>query len=94
MATRLVNFAERQQAGVPNSLDVILGDALTVESVEFRNGDYGEYAVMDVTVETGEILRIQTGAMLILDALHNAAVADAFPLEATFVKEGRLYLVK
>lgn len=94
MANRLEDYAERQKQGVPQNLDLILNDPVTVESVEFRNGDYGEYAVLDAVMNTGEVVRVQTGAMLIMDALRNAQAAGAFPVEATFTKEGRLYLVK
>jgi len=43
---------------------------------------------MTVVKEGGEILDVMTSAMLVLDALENATVQEAFPVEAMFTLKG------
>ena len=87
-------FAKRQAEGVPLRLDDIKGKKVTVLSVEFKFGSFGPYAVMEITDENGETQHIMTSAMLILDALENAAAEGAFPIDATFKQKGRCWVVE
>jgi len=94
MAKRLVDYADRQLEGKPLRLDDIAGTEVTVQGVAFGSGDYGEYALLDVVNEAGELLTIQTSAFLVLDALKHALDANEFPVVATFRKRGRPWIIE
>jgi hypothetical protein len=87
-------FAKRQAEGVPLRLDDIMGKTVTILDAEFKTGNFGPYAVMAVDVGDGETQHIMTSAMLVLDALENAAAENAFPVDATFKKRGRVWIVE
>jgi len=94
MPGSLLDYAEKQKKGVPKSLDTIRDVDVVVESYEQREGDYGAYAVMDVEMPSGEMVLVQTGANLVMDALHHAQEANDFPVEARFTKSGRTWLIE
>ena len=87
-------FAKRQAEGVPLRLDDIAGKTVTVLDAEFKTGNFGTYAVMAIDAGDGETQHVMTSAMLILDALENAAAEGAFPIDATFKKRGRCWIVE
>jgi len=49
---------------------------------------------MDVEMPSGEMVLVQTGANLVMDALHHAQEANDFPVEARFTKSGRTWLIE
>jgi len=75
-------------------LDDIAGVEVTITGAGFGNGDFGEYAMIDVVNPEGETMNIQTSAMMVLDALRHAMEAQAFPLLATFKKRGRTWIME
>jgi hypothetical protein len=75
-------------------LDDIAGKEVHITEVEFKTGNFGPYAVMAIPDENGELQHVMTSAMLILDALENAVAAEALPLDATFKKRGRCWIVE
>ena len=91
--SKLQDYAEKQKQGVPNKLDSIEGQPVTVNSVSFNTGRFGTYAVMQVAINGGEVVPIMTGATLVIDALQHAYAEEAFPLEATFTRKGRVWII-
>ena len=89
----LKSYALKQAEGGPQRLGDIEGQAVTITSVEFRDGDFGHYALMMVVLDSGEHVEVMTGAALVVDALENAEEVKAFPLRAMFVRKGRSWLV-
>lgn len=89
----LKSFARKQSEGGPLRLGDIEELPVTITGVEFRDGDFGHYALMQVVTAAGEHLEVMTGASLVVDALENAEETKAFPCEAVFVKKGRTWLV-
>ena len=94
MAKRLVDYADKQLEGKPLRLDDIAGQEVTVKGAAFGHGDYGDYALIDVVNEEGELLTVQTSAFLVLDALTHALENEGFPLVATFRKRGRPWIIE
>jgi len=90
----LKSHARKQAEGGPSRLGDIEGQPVTVTSVEFRDGDFGHYALMMVVKEGGEHVEVMTGASLVVDALENAEETKAFPVTAVFVKKGRTWIVE
>jgi len=91
--TSLKSYAIKQAEGGPLRLGDIEGQQVTITSVEFRDGDFGHYALMQVVNVDGEHFEVMTGASLVLDALANVEETGSFPCEAVFVKKGRTWLV-
>ncbi len=91
---RLVEHALKQAEGLPLRIEDIQDVPVTITGVRFNSGQYGPYAVMTVVKEGGEILDVMTSAMLVLDALENATVQEAFPVEAMFTLKGRTWTIE
>jgi len=89
----LKSYALKQAEGGPQRLGDIEGQVVTITSVEFRDGDFGHYALMMVVLPTGEHVEVMTGAALVVDALENAEEVKGFPCKAVFVRKGRSWLV-
>lgn len=91
---RLVEFAERQREGSPPKIGDILGQEVTVQSVQFLNGKFGEYALFEIVDSNGEVQSIQTTGMLVIDALKHAFTQDEFPLLVTFTRNDRTFVME
>jgi hypothetical protein len=89
----LRKYAAKQNEGGLLRLDDIAGKPLTILAVEYKTGDYGDYAVFTAATKDGEQIEVMTGASLVMDALVNASAEEAFPVEATFVKRGRTWII-
>lgn len=75
-----------------NSVDDILEMNITVMDVEFRKGQYGEYALFNVIIdETGAELKVQSGAMVINALLRKAELERRFPFRCKITKFNRMY---
>lgn len=92
MSRKLQEYALKQAEGLPLRLDDIAGKSVVVQSVRWAVGNFGEYVIMTLENVEGEVQDVMTSAMLVLDALHNAEGAKAFPAEVTFVKHGRTWI--
>lgn len=91
---RLVDYAERQKEGSPPKIGDILGQEVTVQSVQFLTGKFGEYALFEIIDMNGELQRIQTTGMLVIDALKHAEAQEAFPVQAKFVRNDRTFVME
>jgi len=90
---RLIDHAQKQAEGLPLRIEDIADQNVTITAVRFNSGQFGPYAVMTVVKEGGEALDVMTSAMLVLDALENATIAESFPLEAAFKLKGRTWTI-
>lgn len=90
---RLAQFAQREAREGYVKIDDILGLDVVVYDVEFREGDYGEYALFSIEDAKGNTRTVASGAAQVLDALHNAVAADALPVAARFAREGRRIVI-
>ncbi len=91
---RLVDHAQRQAEGTPPKISDILGQEVSVQGVEFLSGKFGEYALFEIIDDNGEIQRIQTTGMLVIDALKHAEAEEAFPVLVTFKRNDRTYTME
>ena len=91
---RLTDYADLQGAEAPLRLGDILDQEVTVTEVRFFQAEFGRCAIMTVIDENGEILRVMCGGFLVVDALEHAAEANAFPLDVTFSKRERTWVME
>ena len=91
---RLVEYAERQAEGSPPKIGDIIGQEVEVTGVEFKDGKFGEYALFEIIDVNGEIQRIQTTGMLVIDALKHAEAQGAFPVQVTFKRNDRTFIME
>jgi hypothetical protein len=57
-------------------------------------GKYGTVYIMDVELPSGERVSVYTSGTVIARSLEQALEADAFPVEARFVKRKRYWEVE
>jgi len=91
---RLVDYATRQAEGTPPKIVDILDQEVEIQGVEFLSGKFGEYALFQIIDANGEIERIQTTGMLVIDALKHVESEGAFPVEVTFRRKDRTYTME
>lgn len=92
--SRLEEHAKLQREGLGLHLDDVQDTEITINEVKFNMTQYGELAVMEVEIPDHGSELVGTFAMLVVDALKNAKEANAFPLEARFVKDGRIWRIE
>ena len=93
MAT-LRQYAKAQAEGGTPSLTEIEGKKVLVHSWELVEGKLGNYALLTIELEDGSVGQYRCGGMFVLDALANAEAEGVFPLEATFTRGGRAWIVE
>lgn len=79
---------------LPKTLDHIAGKTVTIQDCAFFQGMNGPYSIFRVVTPEGEILRMRTSSQIVVSALQEASDTEAFPLSATFVKQGRAWTVQ
>ena len=75
-------------------MDDIAGKPVTIQAVDFTKGQFGNIVIIRAVTQEGELISVVTGSAVIESALHDVAVNDAFPVQATFVKKGRMWFVE
>ncbi len=91
--SRLVNHAVKQAEGLPNRLEDIEGQEVTIVDVNFSTGTFGPYLTMVVVTANGEEIDVMTGAKLVVDALEHATEDNDLPCGATFTRKGRTWVI-
>ena len=91
---RLSDFAKLQAEGKPYNLDSIAGQDVTITDIGWATGKYGEYVLLTVVDENGEIQNVRSTGFLILDAVRNLQAEGALPCPARFVKNGNTWTVE
>jgi hypothetical protein len=75
-------------------MDDVAGKPLTIHAADFTKGQFGNIVIIRAATAEGELISIVTGSAVIASGLHDVAMNDAFPVEATFVKKGRMWFVE
>jgi len=78
----------------PLRLGNIADQEVTITDAKIQTGNYGDYAVMTVVDENGEIVKVITGAELPMDALRSVIETDSFPVQACFTLRGRMWFIE
>jgi len=89
---RLAQYGTIDRNAIAERLDDIADREVTILGFRVAEGDFGEYAFVDITDESGEKHTVMTGASFVLDALKDAQAKKAFPLNARFTKKGRTWV--
>ena len=93
MARKLVDYQTIDPTQPVQKLSDIEDTEVTIKAVRFMQGQYGKYAIMDVVLESGEVILVSTGAYLVVNALEHAQKRRGFPCEATFTREDSTWVI-
>lgn len=93
MATNLKDFGNFKYGQMVKMADVE-GKKLTINAVDFSRGQFGGTAALRCVTDKGELITVITGSALIYSAMEDVKAKGAFPVEATFVKVGKMWSVK
>ncbi|MEM3549362.1 MAG: hypothetical protein QXJ23_10210 [Thermofilum sp.] len=91
---RLADFAPFNPNAQAGRLDDIAGQEVMVADFRLQDGEFGEYAFVDVILQDGSMKTVITGAKAVLEALKGAKAANALPCPAVFVKAKRAWTVQ
>lgn len=92
--TRLAEFAPYNPNAVASRLEEFEGKEVMVLDFRLVDGQYGEFAFMDIMPEDGKVVTVITGAKAVLEALKGAKAAMALPCPARFVRKGRKWIIE
>lgn len=90
---RLADF-KRTGGGWGEPLSSVANIPVTILDCRVEEGKYGDVYIMTVVLPSGETINVYTGATVIGAALQAAMEANAFPLEARFVRTKRYWDVE
>jgi len=74
-------------------ITAILNKEVTIHGFTVKDGKFGQFAVMDVTVDAKRV-KVATGSSIVLTALQNVEEQQAFPVGATFKKDGQRIVIE
>lgn len=94
MAKRLSEYSTFDLTTKIESLDDYQDQEVTVTGCRTAKGAFGDYMMVDIVDKDGELHTISCGGMVVMDALQNAKLHKAFPLEAKFAKSGRTWVIE
>jgi len=89
---RLGDYGLKDRESEALRIDDIEGQEVIIQGVDVLEGQYGDFCIMSVVVEGGEIVKVMSGGMFVVDALKDAIAKEAFPVEAKFYKRGRAWI--
>jgi len=92
--TRLHEYARAQAAGRMPTLADVEGTEVRVDSFELFESELGQYVVLQAVTPDGEKRSYRCMGMFVIDALVTAEAEGAFPLQATFTRKGRAWIVE
>lgn len=87
---RLADFKSKG-GGWGEPLSSIANVPVTITDCRIEEGKYGDVYIMTVVLPSGEVVSVYTGATVVSAALEAAMEAQAFPLEAVFVRRKRYW---
>ena len=79
---------------MPKKLDSVKGKPIVVVDVEECQGQRGIYALINAQDEDGQILVLRTSGSSIIRALRTAKIEGKLPINATFDKDGAVWVAK
>lgn len=91
---KLSDYGDMNSADNLFTMSDVEGKPLIITGFNKGPGKFGEIYYVKAALETGEKITVMCGGFLIKDALDEAAKADAFPLAATFKKNGRAWIAE
>jgi len=89
---RLADYGTKDRDAVTLRLEDLGADEVIIQGCDIRQGNWGDFAVLDVLKDTGELVTVITGSLFVLDALKDAIKEEAFPVSVKFFKKGRTWL--
>jgi hypothetical protein len=92
--TRLSSFGTLGITGEPVSIEDVAGIELTITDFAERKGEFGEFLAIQAHDADDVEYLIVTGASLIVEALREAKQKHSLPVEAKFVRKGRVWLAE
>ena len=91
---RMAIYATKQLPSDYHKLEEIKDQEVLINGGRTGKGKFGDFAVIEVVLESGEVQEFMTSGFLVIDAIQNAAAADAFPLAAKFTRTGRVWRIE
>jgi len=91
---KLSQYGDMNSADNLFTMSDVEGKPLTILGFNKGPGKFGEIYYIKAAFDTGEKVTVMCGGFLVKDALDEAQKAEAFPLEATFVKKGRAWIAE
>jgi hypothetical protein len=92
MSGNLKAFLPANPLGDMYKLEDVKDIPLTILGYTDSMGEFGAIVFMDCLTPAGEKVKVMAGATLIIEALHAATAANAFPVDATFKKPGKAWI--
>ena len=89
---RLATFGNTDRDVQTRRIQDIQDTEVVIRDAAIREGNYGEYVVMSIVIEGGEIVPVLSGAMFVVDAIKDVISKKAFPVEAKFTQRGRSWI--
>ncbi len=94
MAHKLGDFGNVRASMDIRKMDDLEGKPVTILSYSIIQGRQGSYAMMRCVDQDGNEFSMSCGGAFVIEALAEAKLENAFPVEATFVRKGRAWLVE
>lgn len=91
---KLGNYGDLRTMEKTRKMDDIAGKPVTITAIAEEEGRFGTFLWLTVLTAEGETYKVQSGGSLINKALREVKEADAFPVEATFVKRGNAWVTE
>jgi hypothetical protein len=88
---RLSEYASFPTVEETWKLSDIAGEEVTILNAKISSGEFGDFVIMSVQRPNGDVGVAVTGAQNVVDAITHALERDAFPLQAQFYKQGRMW---
>lgn len=79
---------------MPQKLDAVRGIPITITDFHLVQGEKYIYAIIYATDQNGKIMTLRTTGTTILSALTQAKEAGKLPINATFEKDGRVWVAQ
>lgn len=87
----LKEFTEQNRLSL--RLSDIENESVIIKDVTIADSQYGEYAIMNIERSDKSNASVITSAFYVMEALKRAKDANAYPVTATFKKNGRAWVV-
>jgi len=89
---RLAEYGKINRDARAVKLDDLVGTEVTITSFRIVKGKFGDFAFMDLVLETGEAVAAICGGQFVLDALQDAQAKRAFPVVTRFYRRGNAWM--
>lgn len=79
---------------MPQKLDAVKGIPITITDFRMIQGEKYQYAIIYAQDQNGKIITLRTTGTTILSALQQVKDAGKLPINATFEKDGRVWVAQ